>query len=389
MDVINEEFSNEIKREQVSLWYINETQTKLIIKTNTSSIKSLIVGCPLQLLFGRKNNYLCIGAKIKDIPDGALFISKAQYNFKEHEALISALQKCEFDILLINEMDILVAWAKLKISKQEAENILNFIGETYTGVYTKEVEYAHDCFCVSVENKYKTIYPKAHKIPFIEIETIIEDWNTSKVYYYGDNNYYDFKINDKEEGRTFEKEIASALTNIFPTSLYKNPKVRKGNNIRELTDIFAFYKYGSFLIEAKDVSIINCDGYSNKARRILRIQNQVKKAIKQMTGATKLFLEGNEIYSDNNEKININRNQPPHCIILITEFIHEGDWGEVEDLLFNAINETGAMFHIIDFNEFVELLKASSGKPEIIDYNLMQRWKCLMENHSIHIKGTY
>ena len=108
-----------------------------------------------------------------------------------------------------------------------------------------------------------------------------------------------------------------------------------------------------------------------------------------MIGATKAFMKETEIYTSNDEKIDVNRFQPPHCIILITEFIHEGDWSEVENLLFNAINETGAMFNIMDLGEFIELLKASYGRPEIVDYNLMQRFRCLMEKHSIHVKGRY
>lgn len=179
----------------------------------------------------------------------------------------------------------------------------------------------------------------------------------------------------------------SSLVSVFPSTLYKNPYYKKDNNKeKELTDILAFYKYGSFLIEAKDISIIKSDFDINKVRRILTIQKHLKKAIKQMTGAVKNFIEGKKIYTTNHEEINVDRTQPPHCIILITEFIHEGDWNEVEDLLFDAIDQTGAMFHIMDLGEFIELLKASSGQPEIMDYNLMQRWKTLMENHSIYVK---
>ena len=47
------------------------------------------------------------------------------------------------------------------------------------------------------------------------------------------------------------------------------------------------------------------------------------------------------------------------------------------------------MFNVMDLGEFIELLKASSGRPEIIDYNLMQRFKWGMESKSIHIKGKY
>lgn len=394
-DMLEQQLNNEINREESSLWYnttIGLKDTKLIIKTITPCIKALIAGCPLKLVFGKKDNYLCIGVRIIDIPDGAMFISKVQYKSAEHKALIYALQKGEFDISLLNEMNKLLAWSKVTISKEKSIEILNWLQDEsllYVGAHTNEVDYAHDCFCVSVESTYKYKFPNAHTIPYIEIETTIDSWNIIELYFYSDKNSYNFDIKDSNEGETFEKEIASALTSVFPSTLYKNPKFKKGKNDKELTDILAFYKYGSFLIEAKDISIINSGFYTSKARRILRVQNQVKKAIKQMIGATKAFMKETEIYTSNDEKIDVNRFQPPHCIILITEFIHEGDWSEVENLLFNAINETGAMFNIMDLGEFIELLKASSGRPEIVDYNLMQRFRCLIEKHSIHVKGRY
>jgi len=394
-DMLEQQLNNEINREENSLWYnttIGLKETKLIIKTITPCIKALISGCPLKLVFGKKDDYLCIGVRIFDILNSPLFISKVQYKSEEHKALIYALQEGRFDISLLNEMDKLLAWSKVTISEEKALDVLNWMQDEsslYAGTRTKKVDYAHDCFCVSVESTYKHKFPNAHTIPYIELETTIDSWNTMELYFYSDQNIYNFNIQDRDEGGTFEKEIASALTSVFPSTLYRNPKFRKGTNDKELTDILAFYKYGSFLIEAKEISIIDSSFDRSKTRRILKIQNKVKQAIKQMAGATKVFMKGTEIYTSNNEKINVNRIQPPHCIILITEFMHDGDWSEVQNLLFNAINETGAMFNIMDFGEFIELLKASSGKPEIIDYNLMQRWKCLMKNHSIHVKGTY
>ena len=322
-----------------------------------------------------------------------MFISKVQYKSEEHRALMSALQKGRFDISLLNEMDKLLAWSRVKISKEEASNVLNWLNEKpslYVGTHIKEVDYAHDCFCVSVESTYKYKFPNAHIIPYIELDTIIDAWNTMDLYFYSDQNTYNFNIRDNDEGGTFEKEIASALISTFPLTLYRNPKFKKGKNDKELTDILAFYDYGSFLIEAKENSVIESGVCKSKERKVLTIQKKVINAIKQMTGAAKSFMNGTEIYtSDNQKKINVNRLQPLHCIILITEFIHEGDWSRVENLLFNAIKETGAMFNVMDLGEFIELLKASSGRPEIIDYNLMQRFKWVMESKSIHIKGKY
>ena len=326
-DILEEQFNEEINREENSLWYketIGLKRTKLIIKTITPCIKALVAGCPLKLVFGKKDNYLCIGVRIIDIPDAAMFISKVQYKSEEHRALLYALKEGMFDISLINEMNKLVAWSKIEISKEKALHILKWMEKEsllYVGTRTKEVDYAHDCFCVSVESTYKHKFPNAHTIQYIELETKMDFWNTIDLYFYSDKNTYNFNIKDEDEGGTLEKEIASSLISVFPSTLYKNPKFKRGKNEKELTDILAFYKYGNFLIETKEISIMDSNFDINKTRRILKIQNKVKQAIKQMTGATKIFMNGTEIYASNNEKINVNRLQPPHCIILITEFI--------------------------------------------------------------------
>ncbi len=392
-DILEDQFYKEINSEESSLWYketIGLKQTTLVIKTITPCIKALVAGCSLKLVFGKKDNYLCIGTRIMDIPDATMFISKVQFKSEEHRALIYALQKGIFDISLINEMNKLVAWSKVAISKQKALNILKWMQteeSLYVGTHTNEVDYAHDCFCVSVESSYKREFPYAKTIPYIELETTIEDWNKIDLYSYSNNSVFKYSVEDKDEGGAFEEEIASALISVFPSTLYKNPKFKKGENEKELTDIFAFCEYANFLIEAKEISIIESNSYSGKIRRILKTRKKVKEAIKQMTGATKAIINETEIYSSNNEKININPLKQIHCIILITEFIYEGDWSEVEDLLFDAIDQTGAIFNIMDFREFIELLKASSGRPEIIDYNLRLRFEWVKDKHSICIRG--
>ncbi|MCI9038577.1 MAG: hypothetical protein HFJ29_01645 [Clostridia bacterium] len=388
--------NKEIYEEKFSIWYNNPTaqpkETILMIKTITPSIKALIKGCSLKLVFGKKDNYLCIGARIIDIPDAPVFISKVQYSLQEHKDLVYALQEREFKISLINEMGNLLAWSKINISKEDSLKVLNWINEKtelYVGNYTKEIEYAHNCFCVSVEERYKYQFPEAYKIPIIEIDTIIGEWHSVENYSYTNEECYHFEISEpKDEGRTFEEEIASALVSVFPSNLYKGPKYKKGNAMKEMTDIFAHYQYGDFLIELKDVAIMGESGIHDRAKRISITQKHVKKAIEQLKGALGTFLGEQKIYTNQGEVIDVCRSKTPHCIILIPELIHDGDWSEIEKLLFETIKKTGTFFHILDLSEFIELLKASCGNPKIVDCNLMKRWELSMEKHTIHIKGA-
>ena len=89
--------------------------------------------------------------------------------------------------------------------------------------------------------------------------------------------------------------------------------------------------------------------------------------------------KGNEIFVD--------RSIPPHCIILITELMTCGDWDKISNQLIEAIEQTGALFHLLDLREFITLLKQSSGDPKLIDYNLFERCKIFMEKKSVLIRG--
>ena len=81
------------------------------------------------------------------------------------------------------------------------------------------------------------------------------------------------------------------------------------------------------------------------------------------------------------------RTIPPHCIVLITELMTSGNWDSITKQLLDAIEETGALFHLLDLREFITLLKQSSGKPELIDYNLVERCKFFCQKQSVFIRG--
>jgi hypothetical protein len=117
------------------------------------------------------------------------------------------------------------------------------------------------------------------------------------------------------------------------------------------------------------------------------VQKQVKKAIAQLIGASKALKNNNAIFDANGKEIIVDRKEPPHCIILITELMHYGDWKEIEIQLFEAMQETGAFFHLLDLREFIALLKGSSGKVELLDYNLMERCKIFVDKQSVFIRS--
>lgn len=380
-----------MRAEVASIWYVpanDGKETAFIIKAPTPTLKALIVGCPIQLLFGKKGDYLCTGVRIEDMPDTPLFLSGAQIVLEEHRALFQSIKQKKFPIFLFNEMDICLASSLIDISEEDSSALLELIGNEnslYVGNFNDDVSLAIDCFVSSVDKTWA--YPNAYEIPIIEIVPEVGEWKTNDIYFINNDSYYGINIANKTEGETFENTIWGSLESVFPTTLYKNPQMQHGDKKREFTDVFAFHEYGSFLIEAKDLSVIQAGFNKSEAKRLAGIQKQAEKAIKQLVGAANAFKRGNALFDSKGNEINLDRSIPPHCIILITELMTCGNWDKITKQLLDAMQQTGAFFHLLDLREFITLLKQSSGDPKLIDCNLLERCKFFVKKKSVFIRG--
>lgn len=390
MHIPSEKVYNKMRSEIASLWYVpanDGNETALIIKAPTPTIKAAILGCPLKLFFGKEDAYLCKAVMIEDVPGSPVIISGVQIEAEEHQALLKSVQQKSFPVFLFNEMDICVASSIIQLNLNDSEKILSFIKseKLYSGNFDSLASAVLDCFEYTLDKALP--YQNVHEMDIVEIAPDIGEWETNKIYFLNQAIAQKTDIAEKDEGEIFERTIWGSLESVFPTTLYKSPKVKIGEKTRELTDVYAYYEYGSFLIECKDLSVIQAGYERNMEKRIGGIQKQIKKALKQLVGATNAFKRGDIILDNVNKAIVVDRSQPPHCIVLITELITSGDWNEIAELLIDAVQQTGAFFHIIDFREFITLLKQSSGDPKLIDYNLMERCKICLEKRSVLIRG--
>lgn len=390
MHMPSQRVRKEMHSEAASLWVVPAEGKELavLIKAPTSSIKALLKGCDAEIIFGLKDGYLCSGLRVFDIPDSPLFISGAVRHTEEHQAIARLLKDKVSPVFLFNEMDACLAWSNVSFSEADADkgtDLLDDISNLYTGEFDNNCSFALDCFSYTTD-KSRT-YPNAAEIPFVTISANIEPWRITNNTFLGNQESHAIVIDDENEGEIFERAIWASLESAFPLNLYKSPKVQIGKKTRELTDVLAFHKYGSFLIEAKDLSILQAGVDRNLERRIKGVQKQAKKAIGQLVGSYKALKRGEKIFDTNGIELNVERENPPHCIILISELMDSGDWSEIEQELFKAIKSTGAFFHLLDFREFIALLKVSSGRSDLLDYNLMERYEIFIQCKSVHIRS--
>lgn len=277
MHIPSERVRNRMSAEAASIWYVpanDGEETAFLIKAPTPTLKALIMGCQLQLLFGKKDNFLCTGARIQDMPDTPLLLSGAQIVSEEHGALFQSMKQKSFPIFLFNEMDICMASSTINITEKDSIKLFELTGNDssllYTGDFNDTVSHAIDCFVSAVDKTQK--YPNVCKIPIVEITPKICEWKTNDIYFINNDSHHGINISSKTEGENFEKAICGSLESVFPASLYKSPQVQHGDKKREFTDIFAFHEYGSFIIEAKDLSVIQAGFDKNESKRLAGIQ---------------------------------------------------------------------------------------------------------------------
>lgn len=381
----------EMRSEAASIWFVpanNGTEIALLIKAPTTSIKAVLSGCDMALVFGLHDNVLCVAARIFDIPGHPLFISGVQRYAEEHAALQNLLLSRSCPTFLFNEMDICVAWANLSLTEQSVQDALTFIGhfeKLYVGNFSKKANHCLDCFSYT-SDKTQTL-ENAKEIPLLEVHPTFDTWVSNHISFIGEHEYHTLELTHSNEGEMLERAIWGSLESAFSKNLYKGPQIRVGTKLRELSDILAWHEYGAFLIEAKDLSILQAGYQRKQQRRTAGVQKQIIKALGQLVGASKSIKSGAMIFDTKGSSVNPVRDKPLHCIVLLTELMHDGDWKDIKIKMAESMLETGDYFHVFDLAELIILLKGSSGKATYLDYNLMERCKKIFEHNNIHIRS--
>ena len=194
------------------------------------------------------------------------------------------------------------------------------------------------------------------------------------------------RIDDIEEGATLEKHVWFSIERLFSFNIYLNPKFKNSKGDKELTDILAFYDLGIFLIETKGLSIFAQTKEKSMDKKVATLQKHIKKAIKQLIGATENIERGTEFFNSKGEKIEFKRNIVPHCIVLVSELLPFGDWENIQKEILRTMREANIYLNVLDFTEFMTLVKNTKGKKEYLDYYLMQRTEKFVEHDNIHLR---
>jgi len=391
MHLPSERVHREMRSEGASVWVVPANfgeEIAILIKAPSSSLKAIISGCRLEILLGRIESFLCSAIRIYDVPESPLIVSGVVKHQEEIESLAKLSKDKRSPAFLFNEMDVSVAWADITISEDSAlqiQSLLSNPDQIFTGEFGSAASAALDSFCWSTDKTQE--YENVVEIPITTVELKSKTWTSNTNMFIGVGVSQKLKIDDPDEGEVLERAVWASLESVFPLSIFKSPNVEIGNKVRELTDILTFHTYGHFMIEAKDLSVLSSGFERDMNRRVSGVKKQIKKAIKQLVGSCKAVSRGEKITDSKGNEIVFDREKVPHCIVLVTEMMHFGEWGDIEEMMVTAMQETGAFFHLMDLREFITILKGSRGKPELFDYNLMVRCEECVKLRSLHVRS--
>lgn len=389
---IAERIYSELKSENANIWYIADNfGSKIMIKAPEVSLKAILRGCRLGFIFGKDDTtdtiFFHAGIKIYDDVEHPLIVMGVLRFRDEHGSLEVILKNESTPLQLFNELDVCIATGKIIFKKDDAQRILSLlsaIDSLYSGEFNRHVITSLDRFDESISKANDC--NAAQKIHVDEIEPIISDWAIMNNHFFGESEHHQIDINDAEEGFVLEGQIWYSLDSVFGNHLYKGPQINKNGKQRELTDVLAYYELGIFLIESKTAAVFSEKENKSIEKKIASIQKQIIKGVNQVVGACRALKDNYEVHDSRGQIIELDSEMTPHCIVLVSEIVHLGDWTNVDKHMADAAKKNNIFLHVMDLAEFILILKASSGKRELFDFNLMKRFEKWVEHRTIHMR---
>lgn len=391
MHLPNEKIRREMYSEGASLWFTlanDGTEEAILLKAPTTAIKAIVQGCDLHIVIGRIGDQTCWGVRIFDVPERALTISGVIRSRDEHQALDRVLAKGSTPLFLYNEMEFCVAWADAILDSSEATAVRRMLQSHSTpavGPFDECASLALDDFDGVLNGNFGEGSQAEESIGALKIT--VGAWTAGKITVVGVNDHEHIDISSVDEGAVLEALTWSALESVFPLTLHHGPVVTEGLRERELIDVVSTHEYGSFLIEAKDLSVLRANPQRSHERRVSTLKSHIRKALGQLRGAAKTVMQGTQIRTHEGQVIALNLDHPLHCIVLVTEFIEDADWDDEFVELCQVAIELKCFAHVLDLRELVTLLKIGRGRATHLDYMLMERAKVCIRHRALHVRS--
>jgi hypothetical protein len=194
---------------------------------------------------------------------------------------------------------------------------------------------------------------------------------------------------DNNEGAQQEALAHWLLGELAPDGIFRSPQVDERGKLRELTDMLLTHRYGNILFESKALSLLLRPDLPPRARLAQQTIGHVRKAARQLAGAARNIAAGLCIMDRDGNVVRVDRDQPPHLVILIPDLTLLAESDEVGIPFYRSfMKDTNGFLHILDPCELLRIVQAGSmiaarGQETTpmmgLDYWLLQRAEHFMK----------
>lgn len=201
-----------------------------------------------------------------------------------------------------------------------------------------------------------------------------------------------FTMTQGDEGAVFEQLIFFSMNELYCGQSFLRPIVKNSSRERELADLLSldYDQKIMSLVQAKAIASLQVRMDQSSEKRSTSTEKQVKKALKQLTGAIRQIRAGNQVFDCNHNTIRIPDPAKSiiHAIILVSELYPFADWKKIGSEL-TAISDNDeymALFHVLDLLELQQLV-TNSKSPDSFHNYLLQRWVMVKKTGTAYVRG--
>jgi len=380
----------EMKYEAAGCWPLpinGGNEFALVTKMATSVIKAAYRSSPMSLIVARANTpdgaVLATTLKIEDDPASPLMLSGVLRHAEEQVAIDHILRDGRALIVFFDELSRPVARATCTLISADAAAAADMLaapGPRYAGPWTSLLSDVLDE--VQGLSDPKLAVPVKHAPRIVVVPLTLSGFESLRLSAVGDGDVLDFRLDDPDEGHGLEQSTWHLLEGLFASQLFHSPQVRKGSELRELTDVLATCGAGLCLIEAKTAAVLTTKVDRTTERRGKSVQKQIDKGIDQLVGAMKNLAAGMPLLTKKGEPLTVPSTQGSHLhgIVMVSELLPSLDWEAIGAQLIAASQKSGAMLHVLDLQELRLLVGISRDQPDVLVAYLAYRFGVMKEH---------
>ncbi len=369
----------------------SERHPTIVIKAHSLTLKYIAQDVPLKLFFFMTKDGHCIyGIHVRDDLATGFVMWSLLTKDDEVIAVKDLAKHGRCSIYLFNEACVNCAWTSVTIDI--GVSILEFVDAALLdnadpAKYADELSVVHK----QVDNGTGSTKTQADIKPTagwkaLQSHFILNGVRVSRLNLLSDN-----------EGSYQEQLAHTLLGDLSPRGAYPNPQRHEPNGNREFTDLLLTHEYGTILLESKTLSILEQrTKLPDRAKLLRNIDKSAEKGFKQLKGAARKLRDNVPVFDEQGKVIELEREQPPHAIILVPELDLLAEKNENWfDRVVEFAQETGGFLHILDTVQLFQMMQAarmisdashSSTPMMAFDAYLIEHFKLTANHRSIHVR---